>query len=404
MRLLLVLARRGQTMNEIAYKWGVIRRLGARRQAERKARPGVEAMHARPKPDGRIKEDAIVVGLKKLESGCDDCGRGYLRLAVEHGATEEELIQAVDKSYVAEKTGIDRRTLLKFIGVTGGALVAETLFPQPAGATPVHYWGVDSVARINEKRTTGACDGTKTLADLVTQKLGTPNWWGRYFAPSVQPTIATGEAAELKRNGINHLLVITAPGESREETGGTTGHDYGDADGKAVCNAVKNYIGDNTGTPQWPKTDGLVTIWLDIELANQITQSYWNGWRDAVRNYNNVTSNPFRSDPFLPGAYMNPTSTSTCNVLDSTAHPTHGIWTNQPQDSPSTCPPLKPAWNAQKCNQLLPYYWQHATNPGNWDRSCNLWFCNNTNYGVDLDGLNPNYEGELNHNIYIPLT
>src|SRR5579884_3330853 len=75
----------------------------------------------------QIRIDALKMGIKKAQEGCLSCAYGYFTLAKQHGASDEEIQQAVDE---ANKTGnhtIQRRDVLKMIASGGIAVTAGSL-------------------------------------------------------------------------------------------------------------------------------------------------------------------------------------------------------------------------------------------------------------------------------------
>lgn len=339
------------------------------------------------------------MALRKLDGGCEDCAASYISLARASGASADQIREAIEKSDVPERRGIDRRTVLKFFGLTGAAVIADSIFgAQPAGAVTVTYWGVDSAAHTNETRS--AC-GSTVLAARIVSNLGTPNFWGRYFEPAFFPFVS-GEAITLKNQGINHILPLTFPAQSRLGATGSQGTSFGQADGNQACQTITNWIGNNTGNMRWPSTDGMVAVWLDVESGTSLSANYWAAWSTAVATFT-VTTNPLDSTPFLPGVYLNPNNAGICARVNGGAHPAYGVWTTQPQDNPPTCPSTKPNWNGTNCSGSTTIFWQHALGR-NFPASCKLWYCNDTNYGVDLDALNPARNSiDINRMIRVPL-
>jgi hypothetical protein len=127
-------------------------------------------------------------------------------LAQRLGASRDELVAAVDDSRAPDRVQIDRRTLLKFLGLVGGAAAFDVLTAIPASATPIHYWGLDSAAAVTETR---SCSGL-TLAEHGIAKFGVPNFWGRYFNPAPYP-LQPGEANHLKTSGSKALRASDLP-------------------------------------------------------------------------------------------------------------------------------------------------------------------------------------------------
>jgi hypothetical protein len=73
-----------------------------------------------------IRERAIATAVAKHDEGCVDCAKGYLHVAKQHGATEDDL----------RRVGMGRRTFLKFAIATFAATAAATsldlLHPAPS--------------------------------------------------------------------------------------------------------------------------------------------------------------------------------------------------------------------------------------------------------------------------------
>jgi hypothetical protein len=226
---------------------------------------------SRAKSETEICQDAIAMALRKLDAGCEDCAAAYKQLACASGASWDQIREAIEKSDVPDKRGVDRRTVLKFFGVTGAAIVADSIFDaQPAAAVTVTYWGVDSAAHTNETRS--AC-GSTVLAARIVNNLGTPNFWARYFQPAFFPLVS-GEANTLKNQGINHILPLTFPSQSRLGATGRQGTNFGTADGNQACQTIANWIGGNTGVMRWPNTDGMISVWLDVESGTTLSANY----------------------------------------------------------------------------------------------------------------------------------
>jgi hypothetical protein len=108
-------------------------------------------------------------------------------------------------------------------------------------------------------------------------------------------------------------------------------------------------------------------VYLDVEPSQPLTQSYWNGWANAVRNYRYLDANGVSQQPFLPGGYINPKNDSYCATLCANANTT-GIWTQQfcccgPGGGQTNCPTCTfpgPSWTCvaavppQQPNPLCP--------------------------------------------------
>jgi hypothetical protein len=71
----------------------------------------------------QIRIDALKMGLKKAQEGCLACAYGYFTLAKQHGASDEEIQEAIDKANKADNHTLQRRDVLKMI-VSGGLAAA----------------------------------------------------------------------------------------------------------------------------------------------------------------------------------------------------------------------------------------------------------------------------------------
>ncbi len=97
-----------------------------------------------------IRADAINMAIKKALEGCLGCAEGYFKLARQHGATEEDIEQAVAIAPMRTATGISRRDLIKLAvaGVASVAVVAKGFQPDIALADCTgNYWGTDGDAQ-----------------------------------------------------------------------------------------------------------------------------------------------------------------------------------------------------------------------------------------------------------------
>src|SRR5947209_6120011 len=91
----------------------------------------------------QIRTDAIKVGIQKAKNGCISCAESYFECARQHGATEEEICQALEA--VTKTTGkrLSRRDLIKIAAAGSLALSMGGLFAKNA-QTISAWWGTDS--------------------------------------------------------------------------------------------------------------------------------------------------------------------------------------------------------------------------------------------------------------------
>ncbi|MBA2284206.1 MAG: hypothetical protein H0W02_01850 [Ktedonobacteraceae bacterium] len=97
----------------------------------------------RKRSSEQIHVDAVKMGIQKVRSGCFSCAEGYFELARQHGATDEEIRQALDAVASTPDKDLSRRELIKLIGAGGLALSAAGLITHRADAAAA-WWGTDS--------------------------------------------------------------------------------------------------------------------------------------------------------------------------------------------------------------------------------------------------------------------
>lgn len=150
-----------------------------------------------------IRADALKMAIRKATTGCYSCAQSYLALARKHGATEEEMYQAIDAAGESGEKGVSRRALLKIAGVVlaGGTLSAGELLPHRAEAAS-YYWGTDSNTGTSPEMpqnfyvgrfgygTTGSSFFFNTGAALSAGKSSTYMYWG-LEGPGLAPSGAT---------------------------------------------------------------------------------------------------------------------------------------------------------------------------------------------------------------------
>jgi hypothetical protein len=274
----------------------------------------------------------------------------------------------------------------------------------------VEYHGFDSVTPTHSVMSNG-----QTLAVYAynffhnRNAAAAPSFWARYFSPSiVGGTINTGSQASTERTemngvGIHRIVPICAPGVARLTVSGSTGFGYGQADGEAFCDSIDHVLAPGGviggyGVNLPTTADHKVYVYLDVEQSTRLTQSYWDGWAQAV--FNHPTAVTGSGLPFYPGAYCNPpnglglsasgANVNVCQVLGAhgsgQANSCWALWSNQPESiSPcsTNCLLPGPAWAANSCAGIGTAMWQFAETP-----PCgpNCYPGNNPTYPpVDLD-------------------
>lgn len=127
-------------------------------------------MDIRPRDPELIRRDALKMARTKSASGCASCAEGYLNLARENGASEDELRKAMDLIEHREAhRPMSRRNFLSVAGAgaatltavaAGGALIQEFVPGEAAAAaTPIAAgYGADSNAWIVASDSTGSLE------------------------------------------------------------------------------------------------------------------------------------------------------------------------------------------------------------------------------------------------------
>ncbi len=103
-------------------------------------------MLLRQRTSTQIRRDAIKMAIQKANQGCLSCAHNYFDLAKQHGASEEEIAQAINKAALPAGRGLSRRDMLKLAAgvLVGVALGADVLVSRRAEAATTAYWGTDS--------------------------------------------------------------------------------------------------------------------------------------------------------------------------------------------------------------------------------------------------------------------
>nr|MDQ2717528.1 hypothetical protein [Chloroflexota bacterium] len=97
----------------------------------------------RKRSSEQVHVDAVKMGIQKARSGCSSCAEGYFELARQHGASDEEIRQALESAASTPDKDLSRRGLIKLIGAGGLALSAAGLITHRTEAAAA-WWGTDS--------------------------------------------------------------------------------------------------------------------------------------------------------------------------------------------------------------------------------------------------------------------
>lgn len=194
-------------------------------------------------------------------------------------------------------------------------------------------WAIDTTEALN--------DSSVNWTAFYDWKQAWPQWAGRYFGGGYNWSAGEFTAAKKATGG---ALVRIAPLQgsqaSRQQTAGSTGHEYGVSAANATCANIIDAI--NASQLSLP-TNEPVIVYLDVEQGTSIMPAYWAGWATTVYNYvhNGVA-------PFLPGMYTDyvldtsnnlyypQSSVQTCLNTVCTYWPgdnyfCYGLWANEPE-------------------------------------------------------------------------
>ena len=99
----------------------------------------------RPRHSDDIRHDAIDMGIKKAKGGCIRCAEGYFELAHKHGASEQEVQQALEEATQSHGKHLKRRDLVKILAAGVLALTTADILHGQAHADQFGDWyGSDS--------------------------------------------------------------------------------------------------------------------------------------------------------------------------------------------------------------------------------------------------------------------
>lgn len=243
-------------------------------------------MRSRNRNIAQVRIDAIKMALMKANTGCLPCVQGYLELAKENGATEEELKQAIIRDVSEEGNGtVSRRQLLKLAGMVAAGITLSTittLDPETAGAYS-YYYGTDS---------------------NTASGYGIPqNFYIGRFGLGVTPSTLyfnTSAANSAGSSNTYEYWGLQGPGSAPS---GTSSYDWGQQQG-------------NLAASQWYNNGNAIyvagrTVFGDVEPgfggwdsgSTSDKQSVLNGFLDAIQYYS-VTS-------LIPGIYISPSNWQT---------------------------------------------------------------------------------------------
>jgi hypothetical protein len=97
----------------------------------------------------QVRLDAVKMGIKKARGGCPACAEKYFELAMQNGATQQEIQEALEQATGTSGKGLKRRDLIKYAVVGAGGLMLTTaalasLERRGAALASSAYFGLDS--------------------------------------------------------------------------------------------------------------------------------------------------------------------------------------------------------------------------------------------------------------------
>jgi hypothetical protein len=242
-------------------------------------------------------------------------------------------------------------------------------------------WGIDSCAAADSVQ-----QGT-TLAKYQFNYLPqSVLFWGRYFAPSPSTCLMqNSEPAVMWNDGrVQYILPVTSPGGG--QTGGT--YQQGYSDGRQACASILALL---NGSGDVEILNNRCRIYLDVEQGQYLSQSYCNGWMEAVWNF---STNGYA--PFWPGVYLNPGDTSTCaTVSNGTYGSQTRIWSSQPE-STSWCRSTPGSFGGNSCAGRNTAVWQYIEYGPCSNNGKDQTFPN-VDQNMSDDSLNPDPVSEMLH-------
>lgn len=239
----------------------------------------------KPRTPAQIRADALKMGLKKAQSGCPACAEKYFELAMQHGATEQEILTILEEATDKRHRGLKRRDLIKYavVGAGGLAITSALLLSlesrAPARASSA-FFGLDS-------NTTICCD---MPLHFYVGRMG----YGLYPDTSYY-AFNTAMARKVGHTNTFGYWGVQGPGSN---PGSSTPYNWGAAQARA---AWKAWNGSFAGASYV----GGYTIFGDVEAG-------FGGWGSNLAS-NQAVINGFLAELFTitphavwPGLYVSP--------------------------------------------------------------------------------------------------
>jgi len=223
----------------------------------------------------RIRQDAIQMAMKKADAGCLPCVKGYLELARQHGATEEEFRLAIAHASQIPGKGVSRRNLLKLaFGVAAGLTLSLPELLAGTARADSSFWGTDT--------NTATCCGLPQNMYLGHLGAGTATGDTSNFNTS---------AAQAAGNSSTYAYWDV---EGPDQASGTDPYSWGHQQGQIAANEWTNnpnanYVG---GTTIFADIEQMNPGWSSDQSKNQ---AVFQGFLDSIQN-----------SSLTPGVYISP--------------------------------------------------------------------------------------------------
>ncbi|HEX9067852.1 MAG TPA: carboxymuconolactone decarboxylase family protein [Ktedonobacterales bacterium] len=230
-------------------------------------------------PD-EIRERALEQAAKKYQEGCDGCVTSYLELARQHGATEQQIEQALARA------AMSRRKLLRFAGAAVAAGIAGTVL-SPVGASAAPFFK-------HEDQDVGPV----------------PGFFGTDSCTSLKAATAAGMPLNfyIGELGGTHNSLDCFDIDSAQRVGPAFTHSYWGVCGPTYANGDPSQYGDQQAglaVDAWNRSlyAGARTIFADVEAG-------FGGWGTGATPAQNAALldawlKRITAEGFIPGVYIN---------------------------------------------------------------------------------------------------
>ena len=176
-----------------------------------------------------------------------------------------------------------------------------------------------------------------------------PGAAGRYFGGGYTWSGSEFTDARASTGGVlTRVAPIRACQPSRQETAGSTGYGYGQADAQDTMTRIGNAI--TAGQLSVPSGGGAI-VWLDVEANVGLTPAYWAGFANelnltfdyAAGIYTQFVNNG--SGVYYPQASVQAALNASYNDWSNADSLCAGLWTSEPEPCSGCAPDGAPEWS-----------------------------------------------------------